>query len=167
MSGTITRPCLSLSKTMLTPVPLVLRPSCFYYGTLRPLGVGPMDLVVDREKDDEAQQLSNSFPSIADLLERRMLLLRRPAWPWRAQGNACWPRLIASAASGHVMVGDQVSLKTRHLGISTLPSRKLCPKWIDPFTVQRVINNAAYMLEAAEHLAGTHRILCQLAQAIC
>ena len=44
-------------------------------------------------------------------------------------------------------VGDQVSLKTKHLGISTLPSRKSFPKWMGPFTVQRVINDAAYMLE--------------------
>ena len=44
-------------------------------------------------------------------------------------------------------VGDLVSLKTKHLMVSTLPSRKLFPKWIGPMRVQRIINSAAYMLE--------------------
>ena len=44
-------------------------------------------------------------------------------------------------------VGDLVSLKTKHLMVSTLPSKKLFPKWIGPMRVQQVINPAAYMLE--------------------
>ena len=44
-------------------------------------------------------------------------------------------------------VGDQVSLRTKHLGISTLPSKKLFPLWLGPFTVSKVINPAAYQLE--------------------
>ena len=44
-------------------------------------------------------------------------------------------------------VGDQVALKTKHLGINTLPSRKLFPLWLGPFTVSKVINPAAYELE--------------------
>ena len=43
--------------------------------------------------------------------------------------------------------GDQVSLRTKHLGISTLPSKKLFPLWLGPFTVSKVINPAAYQLE--------------------
>ncbi|KAK9791591.1 hypothetical protein WJX73_008219 [Symbiochloris irregularis] len=34
-------------------------------------------------------------------------------------------------------VGDQVSLKTKHLGISTLPSAKLFQRWLGPFTVSK------------------------------
>ena len=47
--------------------------------------------------------------------------------------------------------GDQVSLKTKHLGISTLPSKKLFQPWMGPFTVAKVVNPAAYMLELPRH----------------
>ena len=43
--------------------------------------------------------------------------------------------------------GAQVSLKTKHLGINTLPSKKLFPLWLGPFTVSKVINVVAYQLE--------------------
>ena len=43
--------------------------------------------------------------------------------------------------------GDQVSLKSKHLGINTLPSRKLFPLWLGPFTVSKVINPVAYQIE--------------------
>ena len=48
-------------------------------------------------------------------------------------------------------VGDQVSLKTQHLGISTLPSKKLFQPWMGPFTVSKVINDVAYQLELPHH----------------
>ena len=44
-------------------------------------------------------------------------------------------------------VGGLVSLKTTHLGVSTLPSRKLFPKFMGPFRVNEVVNAAAYRLE--------------------
>ena len=44
-------------------------------------------------------------------------------------------------------VGALVSLKTKHLMVNTLPSKKLFPKWVGPMRVQKVINPAAYMLE--------------------
>ena len=40
-----------------------------------------------------------------------------------------------------------MSLKTSHLGISSLPSRKLFWKYIGPFTVSKRVNDAAYTLE--------------------
>lgn len=43
--------------------------------------------------------------------------------------------------------GDQVSLKSKHLGINTLPSKKLFPLWMGPFTISRVISPTAYQLE--------------------
>ena len=52
---------------MLTPVPLVLR----FLHLLWQAPETPMDLVVAREQDDEAQQLRDSFPSVAKFLERR------------------------------------------------------------------------------------------------
>ena len=54
-------------------------------------------------------------------------------------------------------VGDQVSLKTKHLGISTLPSKKLFQPWMGPFTVSKVINDAAYQLELPHHWQ-THNV---------
>lgn len=48
-------------------------------------------------------------------------------------------------------VNDQVSLKTKHLGINTLPSKKLFQPWMGPFTVSQVINTAAYRLELPSH----------------
>ena len=38
------------------------------------------------------------------------------------------------------VVGDQVMLNTTNLNIHTMPSRKLFPKWMGPFTVTRVVN---------------------------
>lgn len=43
--------------------------------------------------------------------------------------------------------GAQVSLKSKHLGIRPLPSRRLFPHWLGPVTVSKVINIAAYQLE--------------------
>ena len=43
--------------------------------------------------------------------------------------------------------GAQVSLKTKHLGTSTLPSQKLLPLWLGPFTISKVVNDTAYQLE--------------------
>ena len=48
-------------------------------------------------------------------------------------------------------VGDQVSLKTKHLGLSTLPSKKLFQPWLGPFTVSAVVNPVAYQLELPVH----------------
>ena len=48
-------------------------------------------------------------------------------------------------------VGDQVSLRTKHLGINTLPSKKLFPLWMGPFTVSKVVNPAAYKIELPTH----------------
>ena len=48
-------------------------------------------------------------------------------------------------------IGDQVSLKTKHLGINTLPSKKLFQPWMGPFTVSQVINESAYKLELPTH----------------
>ena len=49
---------------------------------------------------------------------------------------------------------SEVSLKTKHLRLNTLPSKKLFPKWIGPMWVHKVINPSAYMLE----LPSTWRI---------
>lgn len=48
-------------------------------------------------------------------------------------------------------VGDQVSLKTKHLGVSTLPSAKLFQRYMGPFTISKVINPVAYQLELPKH----------------
>ena len=72
--------------------------------------------------------------------------------------HAANQRAIAQEDSGKAPltfeVGDQVSLKTKHLQLNTLPSKKLFPKWIGPMRVHKVINPSAYMLE----LPSTWRI---------
>ena len=48
-------------------------------------------------------------------------------------------------------VGDQVSLMTKHLGVATLPSKKLFQPWMGPYTVSKVVNPVAYQLELPHH----------------
>lgn len=55
-------------------------------------------------------------------------------------------------------VGDQVSLKTKHLGLSTLPSRKLFPRYIGPFEITRVVNPAAYTLRRTWRAHNTFHV---------
>ena len=57
-------------------------------------------------------------------------------------------------------VGDQVSLRTKHMRISTLPSKKLFPIWLGPFTVSKVINVAANQLELPSNEKRTMSFMC-------
>ena len=58
---------------------------------------------------------------------------------------------MAQADSGRPLltfqVGVQVSLKTKHMQLTTLPSKLLFPKWIGPMWVHWVINPSAYRRE--------------------
>ena len=107
----------------------------------------PMDLVVDRDQGAETQQLRDSFPTVADFLERRTTIVRQARMAMESARQRMMAQTDSKRRELMFKVGDQVSLKSSHLGISTLPSKKLFPKWMGPFTVQRVINDAAYMLE--------------------
>ena len=49
------------------------------------------------------------------------------------------------------VAGDQVSVKTQYLGVSTLSTKKMFPPWMGPFTVSRVINPVADQLELPAH----------------
>ena len=64
-------------------------------------------------------------------------------------------RMIAFENKGlrdeQFVVGNQVMLNTTNLNIHTMPSRKLFPKWMGPFTVTRVVNRNAYELELPAH----------------
>ena len=107
----------------------------------------PLDLVVDRDQGAVAQQLRDSFPRVADFLERRTTMVRQARMAMESARQCIMAQTDSKRRELMFKVGDQVSLKSSHLGISTLPSKKLFPEWMGPFTVQRVINDAAYMLE--------------------
>ena len=107
----------------------------------------PMDLVVDREKDAEAQKLREGFPSAAAFLERRTAVVKQARMAMESARQRMMAQTDGKRRDLKFKVGDQVSLKTSHLGTSTLPSKKLFPKWMGPFTVQQVVNDVAYMLE--------------------
>ena len=107
----------------------------------------PMDLVVDREKDAEARKLREGFPSAAAFLERRTAVVKQARMAMESARQRMMAQTDGKRRDLKLKVGDQVSLKTSHLGISTLPSKKLFPKWMGPFTVQQIVNDVAYMLE--------------------
>ena len=107
----------------------------------------PMDLVVDREKDEEAEKLRDSLPTVAAFLDRRQAIVQKARMAMESARQRMMTQTAKKRRALTFKVGDQVSLKTSHLGVSTLPSRKLFPKWMGPFTVQKIINDVAYMLE--------------------
>ena len=92
--------------------------------------------------------------SVLTFLEERQDILAAV----RTAIHAANQRAVAQTDSGRpaltLQVGDQVSLKTKHLQLNTLPSKKLFPQWIGPMRVHRVINPSAYMLD----LPATWRI---------
>jgi hypothetical protein len=49
-------------------------------------------------------------------------------------------------------VGDQVLFSTQNAGLKTTLCRKLLPKWIQPFPVERIINPVAYKLAFPPHV---------------
>ena len=107
----------------------------------------PMDLVVDREKDHEAKKLRDGFPSAAEFLERRCAIVKQARMAMESARQRMLTQTDGKRRDLQFKVGDQVSLKTSHLGTATLPRKKLFPKWMGPFTVQQVVNEVAYMLE--------------------
>ena len=104
----------------------------------------PMDLVVDRT-DEEARKLREGFPSAAEFLERRTAIVKQARMAMKSARQRMMAQTDGKCRDLKFKVGDQVSLKTSHLGTATLPSKKLFPKWMGPFTVQQVINDVAYM----------------------
>jgi hypothetical protein len=49
-------------------------------------------------------------------------------------------------------VGDQVLFSTQNAGLKTTLCRKLLPKWIGPFAVEKIINPVAYKLTFPPHV---------------
>ena len=109
----------------------------------------PMQAVADAANAEWEQepQLNSQFLGAHEFIAAKQEIVRnaRAAMESARQRMARYEDPKRTALT--FAVGDQVSLKTKHLGISTLPSRKLFPVWLGPFTVSKVINPAAYQLE--------------------
>ena len=110
----------------------------------------PMQEVIDlarKQWQDDPAQCSAKFPSVDKFVADRQEIVRLA----KAGMESARQRMIAQEDPKRKKltfeVGDQVSLKTSHLGISTLPSKKLFWKYMGPFTVQKKVNDVAYMLE--------------------
>ena len=110
----------------------------------------PMQEVIDlahKQWKATPAECSQRFPSVYRFVADRQHIVQLG----REAMESARQRMIAQEASKRKPLtfqeGDQVSLKTSHLGISTLPSRKFFCKYLGPFRIQRRINDAAYMLE--------------------
>ena len=107
----------------------------------------PMHLVVDREKDAEAQNLHEGFPSAIAFLEHRIAVVKQARMAMESARQRMMAQTDGKRLDLNFKVGEQVSLKTSHQEISPLPGKKLFLKWLGPFTVQQVVNDVAYVLE--------------------
>lgn len=110
----------------------------------------PMQEVIDLARQqwkDNPAACSTHFRSVDQFVADRQNIVRHA----RASMESARQRMMAYENKKRkpltFEVGDQVSLKTSHLGISTLPSKKLFCKYMGPFTVSKIINDNAYMLE--------------------
>lgn len=106
----------------------------------------PMSMAVDRD-----QSLRKQFPSVSKFVAERQEIVRLA----RAAMESARQRMEVQANLNRrdlvFAEGNLVSLKTKHLGINTLPSRKLFPKYLGPFRVHKVVNKNAYQLELPRH----------------
>ena len=99
------------------------------------------------------QPLETNLPLLAERISPHAYMQERHAIVAHAQKAMEAARQRMSAQTDlhrqelTFQVDDLLSLKTKHLMVNTLPSKKLFPKWVGPMRVQRVINPAAYMLE--------------------
>ena len=110
----------------------------------------PMQEVIDlarKQWKDDWKKCSAKFPSVNAFVADRQKIVQLA----QAGMESARQRMIAQENPKRKKLtfekGDQVSLKTSHLGISTLPSKKLFWKYMGPFTVQKKVNEVAYMLE--------------------
>ena len=110
----------------------------------------PMQEVIDlarKQWRENHAECSAQFPDVDKYVADKQAIVRLA----RAGMHAAQQRMTAYEDPRRKEMlfkeGDQVSLKTSHLGISSLPSRKLFWKYMGPFTVSKRINDVAYQLE--------------------
>ena len=113
----------------------------------------PMSAVIQAANSEwEAEPQTNKQFLTADTFVRdKQEIVRKAQLAMQAARQRMEQQEDGKRKSVIFQVGDQVSLKTKHLGISTLPSKKLFQPWMGPFTVSKVINDAAYQLELPTH----------------
>ena len=104
--------------------------------------------LVDWKSDDRSHK---HFQSISEFLTDRRLIVHHAQAAMESARQRMQRQTHGQRKALTFQVGDQVSLKTKHLGLNTLPSKKLFPKYLGPFTVHTVINQAAYQLELPNH----------------
>ena len=90
--------------------------------------------------------LSHNSGFIADFLSMRQAIVQSARDAMTEARQRMMQQTDARRKALTFQVGDKVSLKTKHLGVSSLPSKKLFPKFMGPFEVTQVINDAAYRL---------------------
>ena len=110
----------------------------------------PMQEVIDlarKQWHEDPASCSKQFPTVNQYVADRQAVVRLA----QAGMHAAQQRMRAYQDPKRRELlfneGDQVSLKTSYLGISTLPSRKLFWKYMGPFTVSKRVNDVAYELE--------------------
>ena len=113
----------------------------------------PMSAVIQAANSEwESEPQSNKDFLAADTFVRdRQEIVRKAQLAMQSARQRMEAQEDGKRKSVIFQVGDQVSLKTKHLGIATLPSKKLFQPWMGPFTVSKVINDAAYQLELPQH----------------
>ena len=110
----------------------------------------PMQEVIDlarKQWHDDPAACSAQFPSVDQYVADRQAIVKLAQAGMHAARRRMMSYMDSRRKALTFQVGDQVSLKTSHLGISTLPSRKLFWKYLGPFTVSKRVNDVAYELE--------------------
>ena len=119
----------------------------------------PMSAVIQAaNKAWEAEPQDNkSFLTANQFVADKQAIVRRAQTAMEAARQRMARQEASKRKELSFSVGDQVSLKSKHLGIHTLPSKKLFPLWLGPFTVSKVVNPVAYQLELP-HSWNAHNV---------
>ena len=113
----------------------------------------PMDSVVEAAyaEWDANPEEHPQFPVASDFVQTRQTIVQHARAAMESARQRMQNQTDDKRRELSFTKGAQVSLKTKHLGVSTLPSRKLFQKWMGPFTVEKVINPVAYQLALPNH----------------
>ena len=113
----------------------------------------PMTAATDRQDQLGADYpmgkgpLRNDLLGVSEFVRDRQAVVRHCQPAMEAARQRMKAQVDSRRRDLSFKVGDLVSLRTKHLGTTTLPTQKLLPKYIGPFRVQKVVNPVAYKLE--------------------
>lgn len=100
----------------------------------------PLDLACQKLGDNKVEQV--------DVMLRDRLAVQREVAQNLQKSQAAMVRQANKHRRDMVFeVGQLVWLKTDHLQLQSLPTKKLSPKWVGPFTVLQVVSPSAYKLD--------------------